>query len=61
MMKRLRQIAGALLVVGALAATLAGVGAAQPGTVATIQEALTSNGNHEPPTGTLHGDWSCRL
>jgi hypothetical protein len=52
-MKKIWSGALALLAVGALAAILAGAGAATPGDTATIQEATVFNCCHQPPTGTF--------
>ena len=52
-MERVRHVVGAMLVAGALAASLAGVGNADPGGTATIQEVTTFAGSHQPPTGTF--------
>jgi hypothetical protein len=52
-MKKIWSGAWALLAVGALAAIMAGPGAATPGGTATIQEVSVSNGPHQPPTGTF--------
>ena len=52
-MKKIWSGAWALLAVGALAAIMAGPGAATPGGPAIIREASVSNGPHQPPTGTF--------
>lgn len=52
-MKKIWSGAWALLAVGALAAVLAGTGAATPGNTATISEVTVFNNPHQPPTGTF--------
>jgi hypothetical protein len=52
-MKRARQAVVALIVAGALAASLAGAGSADPGSTVTIHEVSTFTTSHQPPTGTF--------
>jgi hypothetical protein len=50
-MKSVLRAAGSLLAAGVLAATVAGIGAASPGSDATFSEVSTFVGNHQPPAG----------
>jgi hypothetical protein len=52
-MKRARPTAVAVIVAVALASVLTGVGSADPGSTATIQEVSTFVTAHQPPTGTF--------